>query len=60
MKELADIWKKECPDWRFGQLIINVLNTSKIDPFFLEEEDMIKLFKDFFESVPVEWEKKDV
>lgn len=24
MKELTDIWKTTCPNWRFGQLIFNV------------------------------------
>jgi hypothetical protein len=24
-KELAEIWKINCPDWRFGQFVINVL-----------------------------------
>ena len=23
--ELAKIWKENCPDWRFGQLMVNVL-----------------------------------
>lgn len=47
LKEIGDIWKR-VPDWRFGQLMSNVLNTSKIDPFFLEEKDCLQLFKDFF------------
>lgn len=46
-KELATIWK-EVPDWRFGQLICNVLGTSRIDPFFLEEDEMLKLFENYF------------
>ena len=45
---LATIWKTECPDWRFGQLISNVLGTSRIDPFFLEEDEMMKLFEAYF------------
>lgn len=49
LKDLSEYWKK-VPDWRFGQLLINVLGTSKIDPFFLEEKEFLKLFEDFFES----------
>ena len=45
--KLAAIWATECPDWRFGQLICNVLGTSKIDPFFLEEDEMMKLFENY-------------
>ena len=45
MNELADIWEKNCPDWRFGQLLVNVLDT---DPFYLEDEDILNVFKEFF------------
>ena len=47
-KELATIWKTECPDWRFGQLVCNVLGTCKRDPWFYEEKEMLKVFEDFF------------
>lgn len=47
--ELAKYWK-QVPDWRFGQLIINVLGTCKRDPFFYEEEEMLKIFEDFFKK----------
>ena len=40
--ELADIWESKCPDWRFGQLLVNVIDR---DPWFLEEDDMLRLFK---------------
>ena len=23
--KLADIWESKCPDWRFGQMMMNVL-----------------------------------
>lgn len=48
MKELAKIWKEECPDWRFGQLMSNVLNSFDIDPFFIEEDEMLERFKKYF------------
>ena len=43
--QLAEIWESQCPDWRFGQLICNVLPR---DPFFLEEEQTLKLLKELF------------
>lgn len=46
--ELAKIWKEKCPDWRFGQLMVNVLNSLPRDPFFYEEDEMIKEFEKFF------------
>ena len=49
MNELAKIWKEQCPDWRFGQLMSNVLNSFDRDPFFIEEEDMLERFKKYFD-----------
>lgn len=46
--ELAKIWKENACDWRFGQLIINVFSELPIDPFFPEEDKMIKYFKEYF------------
>lgn len=46
--QLAKIWKTNVPDWRFGQLICNVFGTLNEDPFFPEEDKMIKIFKDYF------------
>ena len=43
--DLADIWEANCPDWRFGQLLVNVISK---DPFFLEDEEMMGLFKRYF------------
>ena len=50
MEALAEIWKKEVPDWRFGQLMSNVLNSFEKDPFFIEEDEMLERFKKFFEK----------
>ena len=50
---LADIWESQCPDWRFGQLISNVLGSE--DNFYTEEEDMMKKFELYFNK-----EKTDV
>lgn len=46
--ELAEIWETNVPQWRFGQLICNVFGTLNEDPFFPEEDKMIKIFKDYF------------
>lgn len=48
--QLAEIWKTNCPDWRFGQLIVNVFSSFDIDPFFPEEEQMIQKFEKFFKK----------
>lgn len=45
--QLADIWKK-VPDWRFGQLMVNVLNSLPRDPFFYEEDELMAEFEKFF------------
>lgn len=46
--KLAELWKNNAQDWRFGQLIVNVFGTLKRDPWFYEEEEMMKVFEDFF------------
>ena len=47
--KLQSYWE-EVPDWRFGQLISNVLGTCKRDPFFYEEEEMLEVFEKFFKE----------
>lgn len=47
-EQLAEIWKKKCPDWRFGQFMINVLNSFDRDPWFYEEDEMIEKINAFF------------
>lgn len=49
-KELAELWKSEVPDWRFGQLICNVFSTFTSDPFFIEDGRMIEKIKVYFEQ----------
>ena len=46
--ELAEIWKTNCPDWRFGQFMINVLSSCDGDPWFYEEDEMIEKFREYF------------
>lgn len=52
--ELKEIHKKNFPDWRFGQLIVNVLADwqakTKRDIFFPEEDEMIQIFRDYVDK----------
>ena len=53
--QLCEIHKKSFPDMRFGQLMMNFLgfvnSTKKRDPFFPEEDEMLKLFKEYTNSL---------
>lgn len=46
--QLAKIWKEKAPDWRFGQLTMNVYGSMDVDPFFPEEDEMIQIIENFF------------
>jgi hypothetical protein len=49
--ELADIWEKECPDWRFNQLVLNIINSELMEyalPFYVEDEKMMEYIREFF------------
>lgn len=41
---LAQAWLYH-PDWRFGQLIVNVFGELNRDPFFPEDEEMIEFIE---------------
>lgn len=51
--ELAKLWHK-VPDWRFGQLMSNVLGEytyqTHRDIFFPEDDEMLEFFKKYFEK----------
>lgn len=52
--ELANVWKENCYDWRFGQLMMNVLGKMQSegrDPFFPEEDEMIEYFRNYFNGI---------
>lgn len=53
--ELAKMWKENCPDWRFGQLMTNFFSEEYYskgrDPFFPEEEDIKKSLEKFFKKI---------
>jgi uncharacterized protein YihD (DUF1040 family) len=38
---------KQVPDWRLGQLIVNISRAAgKMDPFFLEDDMLLKVISD--------------
>ena len=50
--KLMEIHMTYFPDWRFGQLIINIQeyysrNCNGTDIFYLEESEMIKMIEDY-------------
>lgn len=45
LERLEKVWN-EVPDCRFGQLICNVLNSIPKDPFYVEDDEMIKYFEE--------------
>jgi len=47
LQKIGEIWKTECPDWRFGQLIFNLLIEYGV-PFYWEEEDFLENLEDYF------------
>ena len=49
LEKIGEYWKK-VPDWRFGQLMVNVLGACPRDPFFPEEDEMLKHFEKYFEK----------
>ena len=49
--QLATIWATKCPDWRFGQMMSNVLGQMRSegrDPFLPEEKEMMDYIKKYF------------
>lgn len=47
-ERLSKLWQENCPDWRFGQLVANVIEEYGVSPFLIEDERMIKIFEDYF------------
>lgn len=45
--QLAELWKDNCPDLRFTQLLSAVLGDG-IDRFFVEDDHILMLFQDYF------------
>ena len=60
--QLAAMWRT-VPDWRFGQLISNVLGEyvaqTHRDIFFPEDDEMLKFFAEYFSKMSGYVEKKE-
>ena len=39
------VCRHQVPDWRFGQLMVNLFGAYGKDPFFPEDEEMIRFFE---------------
>lgn len=51
LNEIGRIWKEKCPDWRFGQIMVNFLpflQKEVGDIWFPEEEEFLLIFKKYF------------
>ena len=49
LERLGTIWKEECPDWRFGQLITNVFEANlRTTVLYREDDKMIEVFEAYF------------
>lgn len=48
---IAEKWKTKCPDWRFGQLMINFLSWLGYDPFYMEEDKFLAKFEEFMNTI---------
>lgn len=49
-EQLAKVWKRTFPDWRFGQFMCNFLGwvqVTKRDPFFPEEDEMLEYLREY-------------
>ena len=55
--ELAQLWH-QVPDWRFGQLIYNLILTKLTSGgiFYTEDEDMINIIKEKMKELDLLWE----
>ena len=49
MKELAEIWKNNVPDWRFGQFVYNIISVCG-DPFFWEEDTFLEKVREMMKK----------
>ncbi len=47
LAKVGEIWIKNCPDWRFGQLIYNFICETG-DPFYWEEDKFLEQLEKYF------------
>jgi len=45
LKAIERLWL-EVPDWRLGQLLCNVYPRFESNPFFIEDDEILKAIKD--------------
>ena len=48
-KALNYIWKSKVPDWRFGQLFINVFDSNEFSAFHMEEDECLEVLCKYFD-----------
>ena len=48
--EIGTLWRRKCPDWRFGQLMANFFEACG-DPFYWEEDVFLAKLKKYLESL---------
>lgn len=39
-----------CPDWRVGQLLMNFISWLGRDPYYMEDEELLKKIDEYFEA----------
>ena len=53
--ELKTAWH-QVPDWRFGQFMWNIISACQNqgkDAFYMEDDEMLEFFKEYFEKIKV-------
>ena len=50
MMQVGRLWQHYCPDWRFMQLMSNFALWYGADPFYMEDDEFIKKFREFLEK----------
>lgn len=49
LEMVGEYWKKT-PDWRFFQLMYNVMSTCDKDPFYVEDSELKDLFENLYKK----------
>jgi hypothetical protein len=50
LEQVAWLWSKNCPDWRFGQLLSNWILAEGRDPFYWEEDKFLEELRKFCDT----------
>lgn len=51
MNKMAELWLATCPDWRFAQLMLNFFSWFGLDPFYLEDDQLLEQFEKFCNEI---------